>query len=164
MRRRVTTTPTIRVATPLLALAACVGGGEDAATPGAADTLAEGPAPASVRAVLDEPFDLPFGETAVVGPERLTIEFRRVAEENRCPPDARCPTPGNAAAELAVEAADGAAVTLTLNTGRPPSAAPAYGHLVRLVGLEPSPGPTAASVDTSAYVATLSVAEAEEAR
>lgn len=147
--------------TLLVVVASCTGAGEDESIPSWADTLADGPAPASVRADLEEPFELALGATAVIGPEQLTIAFRRLSEESRCPSDVQCPTAGNAAAELAVEAADGAAATLTLNTDRPPTEASVHGHLVRLLGLEPSPESAAALADTSDYVATLSVAEAE---
>lgn len=143
----------------LVAALACAGAGEDEAIPGEPDTLAEAPAVAAIRVDLGEAFDLPYGSTAVVGDANVAIEFRRLVEESRCPPDVECPTAGNAAVELAFETADGAAATLVLNTDRTPTEAPAHGYRVALVGLEPAPRASEAPVDTTAYVATLEVAE-----
>ncbi|MBW3660915.1 MAG: hypothetical protein KY397_04700 [Gemmatimonadetes bacterium] len=161
-RRRTGARP-IRTAPVLLVglwIAGCTGTSDEGAIPGESDTL-EGAAPATVRADLDEEFSLSYGESAVVGPERLTIKFRRLAEESRCPQDVQCPTVGNAAAELAVETADGAAATLTLNTHRPPREAPAPGHRIRLAGLVPWPRTAEAPLDTADYAVSLRVTEEE---
>ncbi len=146
----------------VVAALACTGTGGDDAVPGEPDTLAQAPAPAAVRADLDEEFELPHGETAVIGAELVTVRFRRLVEESRCPSDVQCPTAGNAAAELALETADGAAATLTLNTRQPPAEAPAHGYRVRLIGLWPEPASAGAAVDTADYVATLTVTQAED--
>lgn len=133
-----------------LALVACAGGGDGNAPP------AEAPAPAAVPAEPGRPFDLPYGRTASVADGALTIAFRRLVEESRCPEGVQCPAAGNAAAELAVETAGGAAATLVLNTARRPGEAPAHGWRVRLEGLAPAPV-AGAPVDTAAYVASLLV-------
>lgn len=158
---------TLRVAMTVV-IAACTGAGEDETIPGEPDALSEGAAPATLRADLGEAFDVPYGSTAVVGNGRLAIEFRRVVEESRCPEDVQCPTAGNAAVELAVEAADGPVATLVLNTSRPPDGGPVENLYVRLAGLEPHPRVAGAPVDTTDYVATLEVTDelspGEEAR
>lgn len=113
----------------------------------------------AIPAVLDAPFDLPFGGTARIQPGGLEIEFRALAEESRCPPDVRCPSAGSAAAVFGIEAVGGSTSTLTLHTGRAPRAAGTFGHVVRLEGLAPGPPPVGAPVDTALYVATLVVTE-----
>ena len=151
--------PVVAGLAALIASLACTGPGEDQAIPGEADTLAAGPEPAAVRADLDEAFELGYDVTAVVGEGRATIEFRRLAEESRCPADARCVTAGNAAVELAIETGDGAAATLVLNTDRTPAEASVHGLTVRLRGLEPAAPGADAAIDTADYVATLVVTE-----
>lgn len=151
-----------RVSPALVVVAAALAcGGRDEAiepVPGEPDTIVEGAAPATVRADLDEAFDLPYGRAAVVGPERLTIRFRSLAEESRCPADVQCPTAGNAAAVFGVLGADGGTATITLNTDRDPRAVGVLGHRVRLTGLEPEPETAGAQVDSANYASTLVVA------
>lgn len=49
-----------------------------------------------VQAVLNEPFTLAAGQTAVLTEESLTVTFLRVLEDGRCPIDLLCISAGNA--------------------------------------------------------------------
>lgn len=119
--------------------------------------------PAAVDALPGDPFDLPVGETATIGPGGFRVTFDAVVEDARCAEGASCPTAGNAAVRLAIEAGEGTA-TLVLNTDRPPREAGVLGHRVSLRDLAPAPeagGDTVrAGPDPEAYVATLVVEEA----
>ncbi|MDX1622840.1 MAG: hypothetical protein R3199_02525 [Gemmatimonadota bacterium] len=114
-------------------------------------------APADVRAEAGETFALGHGQRAVVGPARLEIVFREVAEESRCPEGAECPTAGNAAIRFGVETSDGATATITLNTHRRPREVTVLDHTIRLGEVEPYPDATAAPPDRGSYRATLTV-------
>lgn len=118
------------------------------------DGAGEGEAPSVVRPALGEPFELPIGAEAVVGSGDLTVVFRELVEESRCPEGVRCPTAGNAAARFGVEAAGGARATVTLATDRGSAEVAVVGHRLRLVDLAPRPN-AGTPIDTSAYVASL---------
>jgi hypothetical protein len=106
-----------------------------------------------VEAAYGERFDLGLGERADVAGFR--VAFTRVAEDSRCPEDARCVQAGNAAAAFAVESEAGSA-TLTLHTDREPRRAAVMGHALRLVELRPRPK-EGAPPHSAAYAATLIV-------
>lgn len=133
----------------LLLSAGCGGGASDGG-PGEAGSPA-------LRVPLLEPFELAPGGAAEVGPEALRLEMRGLAEESRCPPGAQCPTAGNAAIVLGVEASGGGTATITLNTDREPREVGTFGHVVRLERLSPDSPPAGTAPDTAAYVATLVV-------
>jgi hypothetical protein len=132
-----------RAAVPLLFATLACG-------PGDPDSAADAPA---VEAAYGERFDLVLGERADVAGFR--VAFTRVAEDSRCPEDARCVQAGNAAAAFAVESEAGSA-TLTLHTDREPRRAAVMGRALRLIELRPRPM-EGALPDSAAYVATLIV-------
>ena len=42
------------------------------------------------QVLYGEPFELAYGESALVGPDKIGVEFETVLEEGRCPSDVRC--------------------------------------------------------------------------
>lgn len=101
-------------------------------------------------------FQLAPGETAAVRETPLTITFRSVAEDSRCPIDVVCIRAGNARVRLEVRE-NGTAHEVALNTGEDPRSA-AFGNLtVRLTSLLPAPR-AAAPAAPGAYRAGLRVA------
>jgi len=93
-------------------------------------------------------FDLPVGEKVGVAGTRLVVEFVRVAEDSRCPMNARCIWEGNARVVVRVEEFASKATekvrsisnTLELNTSERFATRQSFGKFdVVLVHLEPTP-------------------------
>jgi hypothetical protein len=120
-----------------------------ACAPGNPESAADAPA---VAAAYGERFDLGLGERADV--EGFRVAFTRVAEDSRCPEDARCVQAGNAAAVFSVGSEEGSA-TLTLHTDREPRRAAVMGRALRMIELRPRA--VEGAPNSSAYVATLIV-------
>jgi hypothetical protein len=164
-----------------LALAACGAApqaprfGAGAATPAAAApppaatpvavlaTLPQG-VPADLLAqAVGVPFELPLGEAIAVGDSGISVRLTAVAEDSRCPEDARCIWPGRAVVtvEVAVPGVEAQALTLAIPgdlTPDAPALQPLGPFTLRLVDLSPYPGaPGAAGAPAPHYVATLVV-------
>jgi hypothetical protein len=90
-------------------------------------------------AALRQPVELAPGQTAQVGPLRIT--FTAVSADSRCPVDVVCVWEGDAVAELTVSQPTGAVETRELHTSSPRSTT--YdGFQIELVRLEPVPRST----------------------
>lgn len=110
-----------------------------------------------VNVPLGEPFDLRYGQTAVVE-NVMQIRFVELVSDSRCPRTVQCVWAGNAEIRLEIEA-DGRAEVHTLNTNatlQAPNEVTAFGHRVRLVELAPYPE-TPAEPERSRYMARLVV-------
>lgn len=109
-----------RLGAPVLALVfACAGNAPTAVSPGTE-------------------FQLAPGETAAVRETPLTITFRSVAEDSRCPIDVVCIRAGNARVRLEVRE-NGTAHEVALNTGEEPRSAVFANLTVHLTSLLPAP-------------------------
>lgn len=129
---------TSRVGT-LLLLAACT-------------TMARG---STVQARLNEPFQLPKGETATVATERLAVRFTSVESDSRCPVGVQCIRAGEARVHFELRLAGREPEELILATeGAQPRYATYGAYDLHLVALEPQ---RRTDVPHPAYVATLRV-------
>lgn len=90
-------------------------------------------------AALNQPTELAPGQTAQVGPLRIT--FTAVSADSRCPVDVVCVWEGDAVVELTVSQPTGAVETRELHTSQPRPAI--YdGFQIELVRLDPAPRST----------------------
>lgn len=88
---------------------------------------------------LNQPVELAPGQTARVGPLRIT--FTGVSGDSRCPVDVVCVWEGDAVAELTVSQPAGAVESRELHTSSPRAAT--YGSFqIELVRLDPAPRST----------------------
>ncbi len=83
---------------------------------------------------LGEQFDLKLGQQATVQDEGLTIKFKTVDNDSRCPEGAECVWPGNAKVTIVVSQTD-----ITLNTNSGPKQATYSNYTLRLITLSPYP-------------------------
>ena len=92
-------------------------------------------------AVINQETELAPGQTAQVGPLRIT--FTGVSGDSRCPVDVVCVWEGDAVADLTLSQPTGAVETRELHTSNPRSAT--YGGFqIELVRLDPAPRSTQA--------------------
>lgn len=95
------------------------------------------------------------GETRAVGSTGVTIEFRAVTEESRCPLSALCVWEGNAQVALRIANGYGGSRDATLNTSLEPRAIDFAGLRIILTVLDPYP--TGEAIDPADYVATFRI-------
>jgi hypothetical protein len=98
---------------------------------------------------------IPVGRTAAVDRGRLTVEFRRVESDSRCPSNVQCVWEGDAAIALRVAQGEARSDT-TLHTRLDPRLVTYRGYELSIVNLAPYPA-TDQELDSAAYVATLAV-------
>jgi len=123
-------------------LAACSSGGY-----GPTDSGTPSPSEGSVSVAV--------GERVAVGATGVTIEFRAVTEESRCPLNAVCVWEGNGQVELTLASGYGATRDATLNTSLEPRRVDFAGLRIILSGL--APHPTGEPIDPADYVATFRI-------
>ncbi len=82
-------------------------------------------------------FSVGIGRSIVVQHTNLTIEFRAVLEDSRCPVDALCTMAGNARVELVVTEHSGQKQTVVLNTDEEPKAVNVFAYKLILRSLMP---------------------------
>lgn len=84
--------------------------------------------------------DLRVGDSIQVQGTGITIVFRGVAADSRCPIDVDCVWEGDAHVQLDASSGDGTSTRLNLHTGPVEPAEAVFGPLlVRLVDVEPDP-------------------------
>ena len=93
---------------------------------------------AAVRGDFQSTVTLRLSETARVPGSPLTLTFRRVLEDSRCPVDVVCVTAGDAAVELQVRSAARASELVQLHLHREPREASRHGYRLTLEGLQPA--------------------------
>ncbi len=135
-----------------------MGMGMAGCTPPARDGAAVPPSPAqplppSQMAVVGQEVALMPGQMTTVRGEPLTIAFRRVVEDSRCPRGVQCVRAGEAKVELMLTLQDRVENGILNTADEPRSVAlgPYVVHLVRLDPLPTTAGPP------SRYTATLRV-------
>ena len=138
----------LALATTVLALAACSGGTAPQETAGPDPVVAAQNAPADLR--------LRLGGSAQVGTASpLTVTFRDVAQDSRCPIDVQCPWAGDAEIELRLSH-NGRSATALLHTNGEPKQVEYDGYVVQLLAVEPSKS-AAREIAKSEYVVTVRV-------
>lgn len=127
---------------PVLVLGLCAAACGDASGP-------------SASVALGAPFELRVGETAAVDDELLTVSFRGVTNDSRCPIDVVCIVAGDATVSLAVRRLPRPEEPVSVKT---PGAAAARFDGYEIEALRLLPAPRAATpTDPAAYVVTLVV-------
>jgi hypothetical protein len=109
------------------------------------------------EARLGEAFSLRVGDTVLISGTSLTITFRRVENDSRCPRDVNCIRAGEAEVVLHLESGGGQGTELVLEV--PPEGgaeADFRGFEIRIEELNP-PAEAEKKIDPSAYVATMIV-------
>ncbi len=134
----------MRYANFLLAasLAACSSGGYGPTDPGS-------PSPSEGNVSVG------VGERVAVGATGVTIEFRAVTEESRCPLNVVCVWEGNGQVALTLASGYGAVRDATLNTSLEPRGIDFAGLRIILSGL--TPHPTGEPIDPADYVAIFRI-------
>jgi hypothetical protein len=107
----------------------------------------------SLQPSLDRPFSLRVGETAEFANAQLSITFRAVSEDSRCPSDVVCVWEGNGRVRLEIRLR-GSRQTLALNTTTQPREVPVGSYRLRLDELAPLPK-ASRPIPPAEYVATL---------
>ncbi len=123
-------------------LAACSSGGY-----GPTDSGSPSPSDGSVSVAV--------GETAAVGGTGVTIAFRSVTEESRCPLNAVCVWEGNGQVAVTLANGYGATRDAVLNTSVEPRRIDFAGLRITLSGL--APHPAGDPIDPADYVATFRI-------
>lgn len=80
----------------------------------ACDTSMEPSRTPAVHAVLNVPFTLDAGQSAILDDENLSVTFERVLDDTRCPIDATCIQAGDATMSVRAVLQGQAAMTLNL--------------------------------------------------
>ena len=102
---------------------------------------------------LNQPFSLRVGETAEFAKPKLSVTFRAVSEDSRCPSDVVCVWEGNGQVRLEIRLR-GSRQTLALNTTTQPREVSVGSYRLRLDELAPLPEATR-PIPPTEYVATL---------
>jgi hypothetical protein len=112
---------------------------------------------------LDQYIEIGHGQAVLIESENLTVEFRSVISDSRCPADMICFWPGQAEVELWLSRPGGLPdrAVPVLMPGRNPDVYPyltasALGYRIYLLALEPYPR-TDRPLDPGAYIATLRI-------
>ncbi|MEO8194344.1 MAG: hypothetical protein ABI681_10895 [Gemmatimonadales bacterium] len=101
-------------------------------------------------------FEIGVGQEAHVQGTPITIRFRGVTEDSRCPSDVVCVWAGNAAVKLSLTAGEGSASEIKVSTTLEPKSVVFSGYRIALSGLKPAPL-SGKPIPPEAYVATLLV-------
>ena len=116
----------------------------------------------AVRAIpgvsLGQDFALRLGQSATVAGAQMTVTFRAVLKDSRCPVDVGCFWAGNGKAALDVVDAEGHSMAINLNTELEPRAARVGSYELRLVSLAPDPV-AGVRIPQGEYIVTLRVVE-----
>ena len=101
------------------------------------------PAPAPHGVPLGQVFSIEVGESVDVIGEGLTVVYRELLADSRCPIGVQCIAAGDASIALDVTKEDSPPATLVLHTDDEPSAGAYLDYTVELVQLDRGPAPVA---------------------
>lgn len=110
-----------------------------------------GPGQDPVGTAVGQAFTLRIGQHARIDGTDLTVLFREVPADSRCPVDVQCVWAGSARVVVAAGGAD-----VGLNTGEDPRSARVDGYRLELTKLEPEPR-SDAQIRPADYIATFVV-------
>ena len=114
-----------------------------------------GPTDSGSPSLSDGSVSVSIGETTAVGATGVTITFRAVTEDSRCPLNAVCVWEGNGQVALTLANGYGATRDATLNTSLEPRRIDYAGLRITLSGLAPYPAGN--PIDPADYVATFRI-------
>ncbi len=83
---------------------------------------------------LEEEFELKYGQSVILKNESLTIKFKSIAEDSRCPTGAVCVWEGNARIVIEVSQTE-----VELNTTLEPKQASYLAYIIQLLAVNPYP-------------------------
>lgn len=114
----------------------------------------------AVQAQLDVPFELQFGQEAIIEQDNISVVFTDVTEDSRCPSDVQCIWAGQATIEVSVgvNGEDEGRHELTIGAGESKASATVGQYVIRLAGLEPYLVSTT-QIEPEDYVAGLVVSK-----
>jgi hypothetical protein len=129
-----------------------LGGCMNASQPGTGTTPPSG----SIQAGVGQNFDLKAGESARVTGTPITVIFRSVSQDSRCPSDVQCVWAGDGAISLGLQSTTVPSQETMLHTNLDPKFVDYSGFRIRVVGLAPYPR-SGTSIPGAKYVVTLQV-------
>lgn len=109
---------------------------------------------------LDKSFTINYGDTHVNSSHRLKIEFEDVANDSRCPKEARCIWAGNAELKFRFSS-DTNSEKIGLNTNIAPKDYQKLGYAITLKKLSP-PKSTAKPIEKEDYTATIIISKKQK--
>ena len=92
------------------------------------------------NAQTEETVRITLGQRKTADRGRITIVFRSVLEDSRCPMNARCVWAGNAKIRISVSKGRSRPQIIELNSGTEPRVVSAFGYEFELVDLRPQKG------------------------
>jgi hypothetical protein len=128
-----------------LLVAACSATGPEQIEPNADQSGAD------VQVALGQTFTLKVGQQAHIAGTDVTLLFRSVSSDSRCPVDVECVWAGSARLQLAADGQE-----LVVNTGEEPRSARLNGHTIEVTKLEPAPH-SETQIPAASYEATFVV-------
>ena len=129
-----------------------LGGCMSASQPGSGTTEPS----ASIQVGTGQDFELKAGQSAKVGNTPITVIFRSVSADSRCPSDVTCVWAGDGAVKLGLQSTIMTSQETTVHTTLDPKMVDYAGYRIRLVGLAPYPK-SGSTIPAEKYVVTLNV-------
>lgn len=120
-------------------------------------TTGSTPPSGSIQVGTGQDFALNAGQSARITGTPITVTFRSVSQDSRCPSDVQCVWAGDGAIMLGLQSTAVASQETTLHTTLDPKFVDYSGYRIRVVGLAPYPKSTT-KISADKYVVTLQVA------
>lgn len=132
----------------ILVLAACMSASQP--------TTGTTPASGNIQVGTGQNFDLRAGESARVTGTPITVIFRSVSDDSRCPSDVQCVWAGDGAIKLGLQSTTQASQESTLHTTLDPKFVDYSSYRIKVVALAPYPR-SGSAITADKYVVTLQV-------
>jgi hypothetical protein len=110
----------------------------------------------SVQVGTGQDFQLNAEQSARVTGTPITVIFRSVSDDSRCPSDVQCVWAGDGAVKLGLQSTTVPSQEATLHTTLDPKIVDFSGYRIRIVSLAPYPK-SGSSIPGDKYVVTLNV-------
>ncbi|HUQ47063.1 MAG TPA: hypothetical protein VM053_02330 [Gemmatimonadaceae bacterium] len=114
------------------------------------------PPSGSIQVGTGQDFELKAGQSARVTTTPITVIFRSVSQDSRCPSDVTCVWAGDGAVKLGLESTTAPSVETTVHTMLDPKTVDFSGYRIRVVSLAPYPK-SGSKISADKYVVTLNV-------
>ena len=109
----------------------------------------------AVQATIGQEFQLAVGQDAKIVGTQITVTFRSVGEDSRCPSNVQCVWAGDAAIKLGL-AANSTSQESTIHTNLDPRTVDFSGYRIKATNLAPIPK-SGSTIPGASYVVTLQV-------
>lgn len=110
----------------------------------------------TVQVAIGQDFQLAAGQAGKVNGTPITVVFRSVGTDSRCPSNVQCVWAGDAAINLSLSATTTASQETALHTTLEPKFVDYAGYRVKVFGLSPIPK-SGSTIPATSYVVTLQV-------